>query len=518
MNIIRQLVMSTEDIVPSRLFLSSFSVLVLLVLYGYSRYGRYPQVNFAFSLLGTVIVILLMLDSSDVIQSLNYLIIVTLFSQFFLSPNMMLLLATIQVVLVVLLAFLSGVVSFDALVAGPLSFLASVPIVIYLFSIHQEDWDEYRTAELEQTKERYRIISEANTDYALSFTVEKNRQLTPEWRSASFETVTGYSYKEIMTQPPLNWLVMVHSDDQQAQREQIQRAIDEKQTHESEARLITKDGELKYVRNIHHPVVDESGTVTHLYSTTQDITAQHLARQHAFELALERERIQLLRDFITQASHEFRTPLSLINSNLYLLERTDHQREERFKIIYNQTQALNNLVERLVTMVELDSGVEMKHQPVAINSVVDMVTVAYSTELKHYHMTVDLAQRLPMILGDTHYLHKALLEILKNAVQHTPVDGAITLRAYPVNAGKINLEIQDTGQGILPEDQPHIFKRFYRGDKSQTTRGFGLGLAIAQRIIEAHGGKITFETSPGKGTTFTIQLKVADQLDDATIT
>jgi signal transduction histidine kinase len=250
----------------------------------------------------------------------------------------------------------------------------------------------------------------------------------------------------------------------------------------------------------------------------QDITDKHIAEQKSFELALQREQTRLLRDFITKASHEFRTPISLINSSIYLLEKTDERRADRISIIRNQTTMLTNLVEHLVTMVTLDSGVTMKYRRLALNSLINMAIVAYSDALEAYSLKLDLADDLPMINGDARYLHMALLELLENATDHTPKGSEITIRSYSPDEKTICLEIKDTGGGIQLEDLPYIFDRFYRADESHTTRGFGLGLPIARVIIEAHHGKISVESQPGKGSTFTIRFLVADQTDGVTIT
>lgn len=512
------LVPNVED-VGSRLLANTLAVLLLLVFYLFARRGYYYQLSIILSILGTLIVIWLMVrvDSPGVLQSLDYLIIAPLFVSFFLTARAMLIIAGFQVVMVLLIPLGADEITVNALLAGPVGFLVVVSLVIFFFSVYRVRWDRQRSAELERVKERYRIITEVSSDYAFSFTVTENRQLIPEWRSDSFEAVTGFPLTEF-TSPNADWLKMIHPDDKENQRAYLQRAIYEKKTNESESRLITRDGKLKYVRVVRHPVVDEDGRVTHLYGTVQDITDQHLAKERSFELALQRERTRLLRDFITKASHEFRTPISLINSSVYLLEKTDERREERFRIIREQTQMLTDLVAHLVTMVTLDSGVTMQRKPLAVNSVVNMATVAYSDELEQYHVELDLVEDLPLILGDAQYLHIAMLELLENAVGHTPSGGTITIRTRLMDDSSISLEIQDTGAGIEPEDQPYIFDRFYRADESHTTRGFGLGLPIVRTIVEGHNGAITVKTKPGEGTTFLIRLKVADQTDDVTIT
>jgi signal transduction histidine kinase len=98
--------------------------------------------------------------------------------------------------------------------------------------------------------------------------------------------------------------------------------------------------------------------------------------------------------------------------------------------------------------------------------------------------------------------------VLNNALRHTPTGGTITIRSRRLDDHAL-IEIADTGAGIHPEDLPHIFERFYRSDKAGTTRGFGLGLAIARNIIEQHQGTIEVESEPGTGSTFRIVVPLS---------
>jgi two-component system sensor histidine kinase BaeS len=99
-----------------------------------------------------------------------------------------------------------------------------------------------------------------------------------------------------------------------------------------------------------------------------------------------------------------------------------------------------------------------------------------------------------------------------NALRHTPKGGQVTLRAH-VSNGRALLEVRDTGEGIPSEDQPRIFERFFRADqaRSRNSGGNGLGLAICKSLVEAHGGKISFESSPGTGTTFVVEFPRAQE-------
>ncbi|MFB0545698.1 MAG: sensor histidine kinase, partial [Anaerolineae bacterium] len=127
-------------------------------------------------------------------------------------------------------------------------------------------------------------------------------------------------------------------------------------------------------------------------------------------------------------------------------------------------------------------------------------------------LVTDLPPELPMIDGDAQRLSQVLLNLINNALRYTPTGGRITLAAWPVGS-LLEVSVADTGQGIAPQDLPHVFDRFYRADKSRarSSGGSGLGLAIVKHLVEAHGGRIWVESELGQGTRFTFTLPLSAQ-------
>jgi signal transduction histidine kinase len=125
-------------------------------------------------------------------------------------------------------------------------------------------------------------------------------------------------------------------------------------------------------------------------------------------------------------------------------------------------------------------------------------------------LQVDLAPSLPHVVADGHRIEQVLTNLLANALRHTPPQGVVTLRAE-ADRGRLQIEVADTGPGIPDEDMPHLFDRFWRGDKSRARDrgGAGLGLAIARQLVEAHGGTICVENQPDTGATFRFALPLA---------
>jgi len=116
----------------------------------------------------------------------------------------------------------------------------------------------------------------------------------------------------------------------------------------------------------------------------------------------------------------------------------------------------------------------------------------------------------PVVIGDADRLAQVLRNLLSNALRHTPAGGLITVRVE-AQSGQVRLQVTDSGTGIAASDLPHVFDRFYRGDKSRSRRGggAGLGLAIARQLITVHGGTIEVASASGQGTTFTLSLPAA---------
>ena len=256
---------------------------------------------------------------------------------------------------------------------------------------------------------------------------------------------------------------------------------------------------------------DEIAELSQWFNTFMDVLkARHETEQQQLELAIERERMQVLTHFITEASHEFRTPLSIIATNTYLLGKSTevNKQETRLNNIEDQVKNITTLVDSLLNMTKLDSG---RHQFILSTvNLNDLLQVTHQEiqsvlQLKNIDSILTLSEHPLLVEGDLEYLTDAIQRICDNAIQHTPSEGHITISTHSDDR-HVFIEITNTGDGISSDDLPHIFKRFYRSDKSGTTRGFGLGLPIAKAIIEAHDGSLDVESEQGIGTTFKITL------------
>jgi signal transduction histidine kinase len=231
--------------------------------------------------------------------------------------------------------------------------------------------------------------------------------------------------------------------------------------------------------------------------------------EERLQLAVEQERVKLLEKFISSMSHDLKTPLSVIYTNLYLLEKsTDHdKRSRRLDTIKSQTQHLEKLIQDILTMSRLERDTHLEMRPVDLNSLLRTIHYNFLARAGHKNLTLslELDESLHPIDGAVDAVHTAINNLVENAVNYTPEGGTITLRTYRNGEGQV-AEVRDTGIGIDPADLPQIFDQFYRADKARgaETGGTGLGLAIARKIVELHGGAISVESAVSQGSRFKV--------------
>ncbi len=209
-------------------------------------------------------------------------------------------------------------------------------------------------------------------------------------------------------------------------------------------------------------------------------------------------------------SHELRTPLTIVRGNLDLLGSEMLDEEDRADIIGAARSALDRmsrLVSDLLLLSQADAGLTLKMKTLELDGVILDVyqqAQALSNGVKLKLGRADQAQ----VYGDEDRLKQLLINLIDNAIKHTPSGGSVTLSIHR-EGGKVKVSVTDTGEGIKPEDLNHIFDRFYRV-KGQKRKGSGLGLAIAKWIAEAHNGDLSAESEPGVGSAFILQLPISN--------
>ncbi len=229
------------------------------------------------------------------------------------------------------------------------------------------------------------------------------------------------------------------------------------------------------------------------------------------DLIQELSGVETLRtDFIANVSHELKTPMAVMQNYGTLLQANDMADETRIeygKAIAEQTRRLSSLVTNILKMNKLEN------QQIYPNAEVYDITeqlcecmLEHETvwEEKDIEIETDLQEEL-LVEADKELLSLVWNNLFSNALKFTEAGGVVTLRAYGDDV-YVYVEVKDSGCGMTPETAANIFKKFYQGDTSHSTKGNGLGLALAKRVIDICKGEITVVSQPGKGSTFTVRL------------
>ncbi|QDR81049.1 sensor histidine kinase [Sporomusa termitida] len=223
--------------------------------------------------------------------------------------------------------------------------------------------------------------------------------------------------------------------------------------------------------------------------------------------------------FVADASHELRTPLAVVKTNAEIMlrhpENTVEQESSRVTNILREAIRMNKLVSTLLTLARADANqLELQLKACMVDDVVETVAEQFRPlfEIKGLELHVNIEPQIE-ITGDRERLHQLMVILLDNALKYTVPPGQITITCSRLQ-NQVLLKVADTGCGILPEDLARIFDRFFRGDKARhrETGGAGLGLSIAQWIVEKHGGRIRVESVPNVGTQFYITLPVKSKV------
>ncbi len=223
----------------------------------------------------------------------------------------------------------------------------------------------------------------------------------------------------------------------------------------------------------------------------------------------------LQRHFLIDVSHELRAPLTIMLSSLDLIRRVgatdpDFQAHslERMRL---EAERMARMVAQLLILARSDAAVAAAHEPVLLGDIVVEICrqrPPTGSELVLECLGMESLEGA-LVWGNPDYLRQLFLILLDNAFKYTTAGGRVEVIGS-LDEQMVSITVADTGIGILPDDLPKIFDRFYRAENARSQPGAGLGLAIAQRIVEQHGGKIQVESKPGQGSRFTVSLPLLE--------
>jgi len=238
--------------------------------------------------------------------------------------------------------------------------------------------------------------------------------------------------------------------------------------------------------------------------------------------ARQREMEEARRNLITAVSHDLRSPVASLRVMVEAIAdgvADDPETIRRYVgAMERETVNLGRLIDDLFEMARLDAGqVELRLAPTPIETLLAETIEAMAAQAARRGIALEarVDGEPPPVLVDPDRIQRVFYNLVQNAIRHTPADGAVTVEAVGLGPD-VRVDVRDTGEGIAPADLPHVFERFYRGDKARARdahsglpAGAGLGLAIARRLVESHGGRVWVAQPPEGGSVFSFTLPAA---------
>lgn len=353
-----------------------------------------------------------------------------------------------------------------------------------------------RTAELASEKDKLEtVLGSIVEGVAMADAEKKIVYVNP-----AFEMMTRYTLAEAQAYT-IDLLFDYSARDRQAQEV----AFVKGKAWSGEVKGLQKDGNFYPAVLTIVPMLDGDGRLTGYVTSHQDIS-----RFKALDKAQY--------SFITNVSHQLRTPLTNIKLYTELLEGglIKGKAAHYLHVLHEQATRLEHLVQDILDLASMDSlELMLDLQPIKLAEMIIQMTDTYQARaaVKQHTLTCTIDDAAPIIMGHPSRLRQVIAELLDNAFAYTPTGGSISLAlTVPPEQNRqwIAVTVQDSGPGIPPEEQPQIFDRFFRGKLAEQGNiiGTGLGLCISQQIIQAHRGRMTLSSDLGEGTIFTIWLPV----------
>lgn len=267
-----------------------------------------------------------------------------------------------------------------------------------------------------------------------------------------------------------------------------------------EGDLRRRNGGTISVGIIYAPLFGQDGRLVNIIANVRDITRF-------------READEIKSTFISVVSHELKTPVALIQGYAETLLRKDAQwdpetMQQSLEVITEEAERLTRMIDNLLDASRIGAGkLPLELEPVPLGALAKRVVDRFRTQTQIHDFVVDFPSDLPPVQADPERMEQVLGNLLSNAIKYSPEGGTIEVSGRAPSE-EVIVTVTDEGMGIPFEEQPHIFERFYRGarDHQQRTPGAGLGLYLAQAIVEAHDGRIWVESKPGEGAAFSFAI------------
>jgi PAS domain S-box-containing protein len=361
--------------------------------------------------------------------------------------------------------------------------------------------------ELRISRSIYRQLTQNIEEIFWLVDIESKRFL---YISPAFERITGYQvdrfYKDANA-----LLEIVHPEEREfvPNGDVIRFLIRSK---EAEFRLIRADSSARWLRARSFPVKDELGELIRFAGLAEDITEQKKATEDSFQLALAEERMRILHDFIRDASHDLKTPLSAMLLKIELMEKvtSEERRQELRSELKDRAIHLSDLIDDLFTLSRIEGHEQIRIEQLNFTEIVQKVSMQMQplADSKGLLMIYELGDEACTLEGEAEQVERVVNNLIANAIRYTE-KGTIEVKTQSRDK-HIIFEVKDTGIGIPEAETSHIFERFFRSANARASNksGTGLGLAITKAIVERHHGQIHVESNLGAGTRFIVELPV----------
>jgi len=310
------------------------------------------------------------------------------------------------------------------------------------------------------------------------------------------------------------WTNAIHPEDRARVMEESQHTLREtRYSYDIEFRIVYPNGNIAYIKDMAIILRDEHDTPYRAVGVNLDITESKFA-QETLRMALEKEKElgDLKTNFMTMASHEFRTPLATILAGADILSRyrsklSEAQIDERLDKIRQQVMHIKNMLENVLQVVQVQSG-RVEFSPTKANLCSFCKEVVDEFEAQpEYRGKISFIQPTPSIMFtfDNHLMRHIISNLLSNALRYSSPSNMVSLELSQTSKSVV-IHVKDTGIGIPSDDLRYLFEPFHRGSNVSNITGTGLGLSIVKQAVELHGGTISVESVLGEGSCFVVEL------------
>ncbi len=478
------------------LIVGSLGILTIVGLYWFSRSGYHRSAFRVTLVLGSALIIGIASISSPPHQEILFLLILPLLSSVILTLRDTIIVSAIMTFIILFwLRFVLQVQDADIITDFGTIFVILTAFIVFT-SYQRNRLEEERRAVITQNETQLRMLM--NQLPVTIWTTDNNlvvQSMSGTNITSRPATLIQQSLPEIIRQRQAENTGIVKAHQRALQGESV--------SYEVEWQERTLQTYIEPLRDLSNTVIGTIGVAT-------DISQRKRNEQNRLTVATQKERINVLQNFIEVASHDFKTPISTIITSLYVARRKLEQNEdiipylERIEI---QTQRILDVLDSMLTMNQLDTHQLRPLKPTNLSVLLADIYQAYAPKIqaKSLEFRRDIVPDI-LIYMDAKSMDLAISQVLDNALRFTD-DGFIRLSLVPDNSNA-RIEIEDSGIGMTIRQKKRIFERFYRGEEARPQDGgtTGLGLSVARKIITDHGGTIDVDSETGVGTTFTIQL------------